>query len=176
MRNKQTLEALRKLAKDIGDTSNKTMIEIGCYAGESTEVWCNTFKFVHCIDPWLDGKGYDPNDTASIRMSDDIERQFDRRLSAYDNHKKYKNFSYDVHELFEDGSLDFVYIDGEHTYKGVKKDIELFLPKIKPNGFIGGHDFKPKWKGVMDAVIEHFGQPHHVYSDSSWLINLGELK
>lgn len=40
-----------------------------------------------------------------------------------------------------DDSLDFVYIDGNHWYDYVKKDIELFYPKIKSGGVIGGHDF-----------------------------------
>ena len=38
------------------------------------------------------------------------------------------------------GNLDFVYIDGNHTYKFVKKDIELYYPKVKDGGVIGGHD------------------------------------
>ena len=38
------------------------------------------------------------------------------------------------------GNLDFVYIDGNHTYKFVKKDIELYYPKVKDSGVIGGHD------------------------------------
>lgn len=37
-------------------------------------------------------------------------------------------------------NLDFVYIDGNHTYKYVKKDIELYYPKVKNGGIIGGHD------------------------------------
>ena len=37
-------------------------------------------------------------------------------------------------------NLDFVYIDGNHSYKYVKKDIELYYPKVKDDGMIGGHD------------------------------------
>ena len=37
-------------------------------------------------------------------------------------------------------NLDFVYIDGNHTYKYVKKDIELYYTKVKKGGVIGGHD------------------------------------
>lgn len=172
MRNKLTLKPLREICEYIGETSNKSMVEIGCYAGESTEVWCDNFSYVTCIDPWLDGKGYDENDIASQRMSDEIEKQFDNRLSRFDNYSKMKDFSYNVADNFEDESLDFVYIDGEHTYKGVKKDIELFMPKVKNGGFIGGHDYKPKWKGVMEAVNESFGQPEKTFSDSSWIIRV----
>ena len=36
--------------------------------------------------------------------------------------------------------LDFVYIDGNHAYEYVKKDIGLYYPKLKKGGVIGGHD------------------------------------
>ena len=53
--------------------------------------------------------------------------------------------------------LDFVYIDGNHRYPYVKKDIDLYYPKIKSGGIIGGHDFKYDEQGVVRAVIESFG-------------------
>ncbi|CAD7941137.1 unnamed protein product [Amoebophrya sp. A120] len=42
---------------------------------------------------------------------------------------------------FPDGYFDFVYVDARHDYKGVKEDLELWLPKLRPNGIIAGHDF-----------------------------------
>ena len=44
-------------------------------------------------------------------------------------------------KTFADGSFDFVYIDGNHTYRGVKNDLEAYYPKVKTDGFICGHDF-----------------------------------
>ena len=44
-------------------------------------------------------------------------------------------------KTFADGSFDFVYIDGNHTYRGVKSDLEAYYPKVKADGFISGHDF-----------------------------------
>ena len=43
--------------------------------------------------------------------------------------------------LIADGSLDFVYIDGNHFYPAVKKDIELWWPKVRVGGVMGGHDY-----------------------------------
>ena len=51
-----------------------------------------------------------------------------------------------------DGSLDFVFIDGDHTCEGCKKDILAWSPKIKPDGWIIGHDYL--WPGVNEAVKE----------------------
>ena len=44
-------------------------------------------------------------------------------------------------ELFEDNSLDFVYIDANHAYDFVKEDIQLWYPKVKSGGWVMGHDY-----------------------------------
>jgi hypothetical protein len=60
-----------------------------------------------------------------------------------------------------DESLDFVFIDADHSYECCLADIKAWLPKIKPGGFISGHDYDntdyPQW-GVKRAVEEVFGE------------------
>lgn len=56
-----------------------------------------------------------------------------------------------------EGALDLVFIDADHSYEGVKEDIAAWLPKVKPGGWIGGHDYgndTPKFdfSGVKRAV------------------------
>ena len=43
-------------------------------------------------------------------------------------------------QLFEDGELDFVYLDGNHEEPFVTEDINLWWPKIKSGGLLAGHD------------------------------------
>jgi hypothetical protein len=50
--------------------------------------------------------------------------------------------------------VDFVYIDGNHSYDYVKKDIELYYPFVKSGGVIGGHDFRADCEGLCRAVLE----------------------
>lgn len=50
--------------------------------------------------------------------------------------------------------LDFVYLDGSHRYEDVKRDIELYYPKVRKGGIIGGHDFWVSQIGVCKAVLE----------------------
>lgn len=52
-----------------------------------------------------------------------------------------------------DEYLDAVYIDADHSYEGVKKDLELSYRKVKKGGLIMGHDYSTSmFPGVVDAV------------------------
>lgn len=67
--------------------------------------------------------------------------------------------SVDAAKTFKGGSLDFVFIDADHSYDGCIEDIRAWLPKIKKGGFISGHDYDnvdfPLF-GVKRAVDEFF--------------------
>jgi hypothetical protein len=55
--------------------------------------------------------------------------------------------------LFPDASLDWVHLDARHDYASVKADIEAWLPKIRPDGWLSGDDYnEQKWPGVVKAV------------------------
>ena len=49
-------------------------------------------------------------------------------------------------------SLDFVYIDGDHRYHAVKKDLENYWPRVKLGGLFAGHDYGNR--NVHKAVHE----------------------
>lgn len=66
---------------------------------------------------------------------------------------------------FADGWLDFVFIDGDHSYEGVKADIEAWRPKVRSGGMIAGHDIN--MKSVRDAVSEVLGE-HGTEDDHVW--------
>ena len=72
--------------------------------------------------------------------------------------------------MFEDNSIDFIYIDGNHQYDFVKKDLEDYVPKVKVGGVIAGHDYGgPTTPGVTKAIDEYFGfPPESKYPDYSW--------
>jgi Methyltransferase domain len=57
------------------------------------------------------------------------------------------------------GSYDFIFIDADHSYEGVKRDTELLLPLVSPTGFILWHDYA-NW-GYFDGkngVPEYLGE------------------
>ncbi len=65
--------------------------------------------------------------------------------------------------LFEDDSLDWVYIDGDHHYAAVKADLQLWYPKVRPGGVLAGDDMHTGgwWgDGVARAVAEFASAPN----------------
>jgi hypothetical protein len=68
--------------------------------------------------------------------------------------------------------MDLCYIDGDHSYEAVKSDIGACLDIIKPEGWIGGHDYGGTDLGVQKAVDEAFSSHVHRFSDGSWLVNV----
>jgi len=67
-------------------------------------------------------------------------------------------YSSEMCEYIKDDELDFVYIDGNHRYKGVKSDIENYYPKVKNGGLICGHDYVKKHIKLIEAVNDYFGE------------------
>lgn len=59
--------------------------------------------------------------------------------------------------LFEDGTLDFVFLDADPHYEAVRRDLEAWFPKVKRRGVLGGHDYlNPFFPGVRRAADEFF--------------------
>jgi len=114
-------------------------------------------KHLYLIDPYI---LYDDGINEYQNRSKDLEIA-QRRMKPFKNKvtfvvKKSEEALDDVPD-----SLDFVYIDGNHSYEFVKKDIENYYPKIKPGGIIGGHDFRADCEGLCRAVLE-FGDKNNL--------------
>ena len=74
--------------------------------------------------------------------------------------------STEVAGKFPDAHFDWIYIDTDHSYRTTKAELELYAPKVKPQGIIAGHDYiVGNWDGavrygVIEAVHE-FCVKHH---------------
>ena len=139
-----------------GLSPNK-MVEVGAYAGLSASIFSKHFNLVFSVDPWIDN--YDVSDKicdtdvfAPIHAS---EQAFDDVTQNLSNVIKMKMFSHEAADHFGDKTLDFVYIDADHQYEPTLLDLKSWLPKIKPGGIIGGHDWD--FESVQQAVQEILG-------------------
>lgn len=153
---------------------NLVMAEIGCFKGHSTISWILSGKVnkIYCVDPWCFDEISISSDnyTHTIDGVNSIELQFDEIMSDVDSSKyvKIKNFSKEASNLFSKYQLDFVHIDGNHSYESVKTDILCWKDKIKIGGIIGGHDYSSGWPGLVNAVDELLGKPDFI-SNTHWI-------
>jgi len=141
--------SLREIKKQFGDTP-LVGVEIGTRDGSNARLFCKhlNIKCLYLVDP------YDAYcDVGSVKSFHNSFLHAKKVLSSYSNKVRFiKRLSEDAVELIPN-NLDFVYIDGNHSYDFVKKDIELYYPKLNANGIIGGHDFN--CPDVAHAVIEY---------------------
>jgi predicted O-methyltransferase YrrM len=164
------LDLIQYIQKDI-DTKSLSMIEIGSYAGESTQMFANEFEMVIAIDPFMND--YDPNDiTCSYMELEKVYNTFKEVVDRNNNIKHIRMTSDDAIDHLIGVEVDFIYIDGLHTYEQIKKDIYNYKQLIKPGGFIGGHDYHPNWSGIIKGVDEAFGKPDSTFKDTSWIKKL----
>jgi len=161
-------QLLEYLESKLKVDSNLEMIEIGSYMGESTMMFAsiNIFNKIHSIEPF---KGEEEFNKLFGYNWDLIKNEYLTNTRHWDNILLWEDYSYNVVDEFEDNSIDFIYIDGNHSYEDTKKDIELYLPKVKPNGYIAGHDYMEHFQGCIDAVKETVGEPDEIFRDYSWI-------
>lgn len=146
---------------------NAVFVEIGAWKGKSTTYMAERLKEVQknitffTIDTFL-------GSPESVYHSKDIDiingTLYETYLKNIDPVKDFihtiKGDSKYAYSMFEDKSIDFLFIDGSHAYESVKKDIELWLPKVK--GVISGHDYD--WNTVSKAVSELLPE-HSLWED-----------
>ena len=163
-----TILGLFELILNLPRTKYQRMIEIGSYMGESTMLFASSqiFTEIHTIDPHHGEEEF--NELFGYDW-DFIKREFKTNTRFFDNIIHHEDYSYNVVNNFKDNDYDFIYIDGSHTYESVKRDLELYLPKLKKGGIIGGHDYSQIWPGVIEAVNEVVGNPDKNFIDDSWI-------
>ena len=140
---------LFKIAKSLSE--NSVIVEIGSFKGKSTcfiaEGIGNKKMQFFCIDPWMDGLMQERGDAISNKFLQNTKKYRDRFSIL-------RGFSYEVIKDWPaQRKIDFLWIDGDHSYEGVKKDILNWIPLVKKNSFICFHDYRDA-PGVKKAVDE----------------------
>lgn len=135
----------------------KVGVEIGVERGEYSELLCKAGLKLFSIDPYLQYKDYVEGGFYQERLDENYERA-KRRLSQYDC-TLIRKMSMDVVKDFENESIDFVYIDGNHGFKHVTEDLYEWTKKVRKGGIIAGHDYT-----LIKTQI-----PYHI--DVKWVVD-----
>jgi hypothetical protein len=144
--------------------------EIGVWEGDFSERILEIVRpeRLHLIDPWqaMSGETYEGARYGGQLVQGQAE--MDARYTAVlDRFARQRDTgAVEVHRLssaeaagrFRDGELDFVYVDGDHTYESVRADLEAFAPKIRPGGFLGGDDYGVEgwWRDGVTRAVDEF--------------------
>ena len=123
----------------------KSMAEVGVYRGDFASKLlqgCDSIERYYMIDPWrhLDNwnKPANKNDNTFERFLSETK---EKTSFASEKRVVLRGKTTEVIENISDGELDFAYIDGDHTLKGITIDLIRLFSKIRVGGWIGGDDF-----------------------------------
>ncbi len=151
------------MAQTLKELGFKVGVEVGVAQGWHAEILCreNPGVKLFAVDIWARYPGYNEY-TDRI---DEYYRQAKERLAPY-NCEFVKKFSADAARDFQDGSLDFVYIDGAHDFKNAAIDICEWSKKVRVGGIVFGHDYQ-RWRrrrSIVDVkdVVQAFVYAHKI--------------
>lgn len=160
-------------------------VEIGTWRGEYALNMINILKPVafFAVDPYrifpgmVSAPGSEYNNQTDL---DNLANNVQQKLEEAGG-KLIRELSCDASLEFANEGLDVVYVDGDHTYEGVKTDIECWWPKVRPGGILCGDDYVKSTTGkgfdygVIEAVDEFVQQNNldldiYTQGQRQWLI------
>lgn len=121
-------------------------VEVGVRDGTYSEIilmYSDIGKLIS-IDPWKEyGTGeYDDTSNVSQNEQDTLFERTTTKLLKFKNRSSIlRTTSKKAAGQIPDNTLDFVYIDANHSYSACREDIELWWPKLKDKGVFAGHDY-----------------------------------
>jgi len=162
---------------------NTEGVEIGVMQGGfSNEILSTPVRTLHLVDSWQHVPGHPDNAISMSQGGHETNERIVRNRFAKEISTGrviiHRMFSGEAARLFKPGSLDWIFIDADHTYDAVLGDLAAWHETIKPGGVIMGHDYMD-WGvaidlkfGVIPAVkkfcAEHGWKITHLTSKDEW--------
>ena len=158
----------------------KKMAEIGILTGNTAVrilKECKGIEIYLMIDPWIP---YDDGSSTSRDMTkekmDELYKKVVKRMEVFPQAYIFRKSSVRAAKMVVDNYLDLVYIDAAHDTKSVLEDIHAWIPKIKDDGIISGHDYGGGWPTVVKAVDQAYPDfdPKTRLPHCHWFIELNK--
>lgn len=159
----------------------KIGVELGVAAGRHSEYILNntSVEKLWSIDRWIHVEGYDDPMNLPQKDHDDLYLYVCEKLKKFEERSVILRCdTTEASKNFLDKTLDFVYVDADHSYEGCKKDLIAWIPKIRIGGYITGHDLN--WPSVLKAISEilpQFGMSEVIsIGEACWAQKIPEVK
>jgi predicted O-methyltransferase YrrM len=132
---------------------NGVIVEIGSHRGRSAAYMAAAAKdsvAIYCIDLWDN-----PGQERFVSTDEDYDafEKFLTKLGLRKNIIALRGESEMFSRAWQYG-IDLLFIDGDHSYKGVKADFEAWYPHVRDGGVIAFHDYHKNWPGVIKFIEE----------------------
>ena len=131
-------------------------VEVGVCLAHTTEAFAKgikNLKKLYAVDNYPTFVDWDGSDWNKDRQ-DLMKKAAQEKMLAHKDKVEFLHVSSEEFvKTIEDESLDFVFIDGDHSFEAALKDFQNYYPKVKKGGIFGGHDIQ------LDSVrnaLTHF--------------------
>ena len=133
------------------------VLEIGSFKGRSTVALASGVKWngegiVHAVDPHTSPSPTDPDLKDSLTSWDEFVVNIGKAGVA-SVVTPYREFSQDLAPRFRE-RLRVLWIDGDHTTEGARRDLRLFLPRLELGAIVAMHDVLGTWEGSLRVFCE----------------------
>jgi len=148
-------------------------VEMGVYRARFTAALAKRAPnmMIYGIDAWTIYPGYKDYEVTDLET--EAHQDAIRRTQDKPNIQLIKSWSADAAKTFEDGSLDYIFIDANHSYANVVEDLNLWARKVRNGGIVMGHDYFVMKKlnfGVIQAV-NGWVETNHINHLFTWSDN-----
>lgn len=145
--------------------------EVGVDSATTTEYILRMCPLVsiYAIDPWTAYSDVLSENISQEHQDKHYQQSVDKLTPYGDRVSIVRMTSMDAVKLFDDCSLDFLFIDGSHNYENVLEDLIHWYPKLKLTGLLSGHDIGVP--SVYKAMTEFSQMQHLEYiplENSAW--------
>lgn len=176
----QVEEELARLVEDVRRLNPLTVLEIGTAKGGTLLLWTRLAQpnaTIVSIDlpGGKFGGGYDNHRAAVYRRFAGKKQKL--HLLRLDSHAQ---STFDMaKQLFDGTPVDLLFLDGDHTYEGVKRDWEMYSTLVRPGGMIAFHDVAGNYedtqvKALWDGIKQNFQYREYI-TDPNGYYGIGIL-
>jgi Methyltransferase domain len=160
-------DRLQFWSRFLGQIDARSVAEVGVWRGEFAESIlrsCPQLERYYMVDAWRHLEGWNkPANTSDVEFEKIMAEALRRTEFAREERIVLRGRTAEVLDRIPDQSLDFAYIDSDHSLRGITLDLFKILPKMRPNGWIGGDDFEPNvWQHPL-RYEPTFVFPYAVY-------------
>jgi hypothetical protein len=135
------------IARLLQGADSAHVAEIGVFRGNLSEYildWCPKIESYYLVDPWRKLADWNkPFNVGDEKFDKYYQEAMERTAAHKDKTKVLRGRTVEVVDEVDDASLDAIYIDGDHTLRGITIDCVAWWPKLKPGGLIIGDDLTP---------------------------------